>query len=156
MTAPRLEDQLCFQLYTASRLVVRAYQPVLARLGLTYPQYLVMLVLWEAADTGASPLSVGDLGERLLLDSGTLTPLLKRLERQGLVARRRDSDDERVVRVALTGAGGAMALDAEQVPVELVCAYGGDPRELLALRDEVRAFVGGLDEPRTGAAIASE
>jgi DNA-binding MarR family transcriptional regulator len=150
MPAPRLRDQLCFQLYTASRLVVRAYQPVLARLGLTYPQYLVMLVLWEADDAGTDALSVGDLGERLWLDSGTLTPLLKRLEKQGFVERRRATHDERVVLVAPTDTGRALARDAEQVPVELVCAYGGNPRDLVALREGVRAFVGGLHEPITG------
>jgi len=156
MSTPRLGDQLCFQLYTASRLVVRAYQPILARLGLTYPQYLVMMVLWEADDAGRGALSMGQLGERLWLDSGTLTPLLKRLEKQGFVERRRGTDDERVVLVAPTDLGRALATDAAQVPVELVCAYAGDPRDLMALRDEVRALVGGLHEPVTGDLSAIE
>ena len=95
--APRLtkvEEHLCFALHTASRAFTRAYAPLLAPLGLTYPQYLVMVVLWEA-----DGLSVGELGGRLGLDSGTLTPLLKRLERQGFVERRRDAGDERSVRL---------------------------------------------------------
>ena len=86
MTTPRLDDQLCFALYAANRLVARSYKPVLLKLGLTYPQYLVMLVLWEQDDR-----AVHELGELLQLDSGTLTPLLKRLETSGLVSRQRDS-----------------------------------------------------------------
>src|SRR5512141_147840 len=92
-----LEDQLCFALYNASRALTRAYAPLLAPLGVTYPQYLVLLVLWER-----DGLPVKELGERLTLDSGTLTPLLKRLEHQGLVERRRGEDDERIVRIHLT------------------------------------------------------
>ena len=102
----RLDDQLCFALYSASHLMTRAYRPMLAAIGLTYPQYLAMLVLWEADD-----LTVGALGERLFLDSGTLTPLLKRLEALGHVERRRDPADERQVRVRLTESG--RALEAE-------------------------------------------
>src|SRR5882757_10042551 len=88
----RLDQQLCFPLYAAANAICRAYSSLLEPLGLTYPQYLVMLVLWESA-----PLSVGQVGDRLLLDSGTLTPLLKRLESAGLVKRERDPDDERRV-----------------------------------------------------------
>src|ERR1700730_17814752 len=96
-----LDRQLCFALYTASRAVVRSYAPLLEDAGLTYPQYITMLVLWEAPER---PRSVGELGERLHLDSGTLTPLLKRLESTGHVSRSRDGQDERRVRVTLTGA----------------------------------------------------
>src|SRR5689334_3776194 len=88
-----LDEQLCFALYDASRALIRAYGPLLDRLGLTYPQYITMLALWESEE----PMSVGALGARLHLDSGTLTPLLKRLEQLGLVERRRDSADERRV-----------------------------------------------------------
>src|SRR5215475_2260611 len=100
----QLDEQLCFALYSASRAVIRAYAPLLQPLGLSYPQYLVLLVLWER--DGAS---VKQLGERLALDSGTLTPLLQRLEHQGLVERRRGSDDERVVRIHLTAAARCAA-----------------------------------------------
>lgn len=117
--APRLEEQLCFALYSASRAFTRAYQPLLEPLGLTYPQYLVMLVLWEG-----EPLSVSELGARLALDSGTLTPLLKRLEHAKLVQRRRAPTDERVVVVSLTGAGQALRQRAGGIPVELACRAG--------------------------------
>lgn len=106
----RLDGQLCFLLYAGSRAMTRAYQPMLRELQLTYPQYLVLMVLWEwAAQPPAEP-TVTALGKRLRLDSGTLTPLLKRLEQQGLVSRLRDTDDERRVLVAATAAG--LALEA--------------------------------------------
>lgn len=117
--ATRLEDQLCFALYSASRAFTRAYQPLLEPLGLTYPQYLVMLVLWEG-----EPLSVSELGARLGLDSGTLTPLLKRLEQAKLVKRRRAVEDERVVVVSLSAAGLALHARARGIPVELACRAG--------------------------------
>ncbi len=142
--APRLADQLCFQLYTASRLVVRAYGPVLKRLGLTYAQYLVMLVLWERDDRGDTPAAVGELGRALALDSGTLTPLLKRLEARGLVRRTRDEVDERVVRATLTQAGRALAAPAAEVPVELLQAWPGDTETLSTLRTHVAGFVSAL------------
>ena len=137
----RLDDQLCFALYSASRAVTRAYAPLLQPLGLTYPQYLVLLVLWER--DGAS---VKQLGERLALDSGTLTPLLQRLESQGLVERRRGDDDERVVRIHLTAAGRALRSKARKIPVELACRAGYDlasdraVRDLARLRDELTAL----------------
>lgn len=135
--ALRLEAQLCFALYSASRAVTRAYQPLLEPLGLTYPQYLVMLVLWEGA-----AVSVSELGERLELDSGTLTPLLKRLEASGYVLRRRDRQDERVVRVTLTARGTSLGELARQVPVELARRAGFTaPRnqaELARLRESLR------------------
>lgn len=107
-----LNNQLCFALYAASRAMTRAYQPMLQELGITYPQYLVLLVLWEwdMLDEGAGDFdaSVGALGRRLKLDSGTLTPLLKRMELHGLLQRQRGSRDERVTEVALTDAGRAL------------------------------------------------
>ena len=112
----RLDQQLCFPLYAASNLMTRLYRPLLDELGLTYPQYLAMLVLWEA-----SPCTVSALGERLLLDSGTLTPLLKRLETAGLVRRTRDATDERRVLVSLTDNGLALRARADGVPHRLVC-----------------------------------
>jgi DNA-binding MarR family transcriptional regulator len=106
-----LRQQLCLPLYAASRALIRAYGPLLETLGLTYPQYLVMLALWEE-----SPLQLKDLGERLHLDSGTLTPLLKRLEGAGLVIRRRDDADERRLFLELTQKGRALRSKAEAIP----------------------------------------
>ena len=103
--ALQLDNQLCFKLYAASRAVTRAYKPMLEQLGLTYPQYLAMLVLWEWHDTPPATPTVKALGERLLLDSGTLTPLLKRLQQLGLLLRQRASHDEREVHLCLTAAG---------------------------------------------------
>ncbi|WP_323846964.1 MarR family transcriptional regulator [Microbulbifer magnicolonia] len=104
-----LNRQLCFALYAASRAMTRAYQPMLQDLGITYPQYLVLLVLWEWDELGEEvDTSVGALGQRLMLDSGTLTPLLKRLEQRGLVSRKRAPRDERVTLVAVTEAGRAL------------------------------------------------
>jgi DNA-binding MarR family transcriptional regulator len=139
--ALRLDQQLCFALYAASRAMVRAYGPLLAPLGVTYPQYLVMLVLWER-----DGLSVSQLGERLALDSGTLTPLLKRLEALGLGTRRRGADDERVVHLDLTAAGRALRAKAKAVPAQVACRVGYDVtregalRELAALRESLLAL----------------
>lgn len=135
MSHLRLDDQLCFALYAASRRVVQAYQPLLAPLGLTYPQYLVMLVLWE--EDGAS---VKRLGERLQLDSGTLTPLLKRMEAAGLLTRARDRADERVVRIRLTAEGRALEARAAGVPKALLCRTDVSPAALAALRDALHAL----------------
>ena len=111
----KLEHQLCFPLYAASNLLTRLYRPLLSELQLTYPQYLVMLVLWERA-----PQAVGEIGERLYLDSGTLTPLLKRMEANGLITRRRDARDERRVQIALTEAGEALRARAARVPLAMI------------------------------------
>src|SRR5215468_6956027 len=127
-----LDNQLCFLLYGASRAVTQMYQPLLEPLGLTYSQYLVMLVLWE--EDGAS---VGRLCERLYLDSGTLTPLLKRLEAAGLVERERSSDDERVVLIHLTGTGKRLKRNAVGVPEALLCRVGLPIPELVRLRGEL-------------------
>jgi len=141
-----LDQQLCFALYNASRAVIRAYGPLLEPLGLTYPQYLVMLILWEEKS-----LSVKALGERLALDSGTLTPLLKRLEQRGLVTRQRDTEDERVVRISLTPDGQKLRAKARRVPTELACRTGFDLTEererarLVRLREELAALAARLD-----------
>jgi len=133
--ALRLDRQLCFALYAASGLVTRAYRPLLEPLGLTYPQYLVMLVLWERA-----PRTVGELGAELGLDSGTLTPLLKRMESAGLVRRERDPSDERRVQITLTEAGGALHDRALAIPETLACALALDPAELGDLRATLQDF----------------
>ena len=109
--ALRLDNQLCFALYSASLAMTKLYKPLLDELGLTYPQYLAMLALWEE-----DGLSVSQLGERLRLDSGTLTPLLKRLEAQGLVSRLRAVEDERRVHLMLTAAGRKLRARAEKIP----------------------------------------
>ena len=114
-----LDSQLCFALYRANRAVVRSYRPLLAELGLTYPQYLVMLVLWEADE----PVPLKFIDSRLGLDSGTLTPLLKRLEKQGYVERRRDPKDERRTLVSLTADGDALRSRAECIPAAMAEAY---------------------------------
>lgn len=127
-----LRRQVCFALYAASRAVTDVYRPILDALGLTYPQYLVLLVLWardEAAPT------VSELGAELRLDSGTLSPLLKRLEVAGLVARHRSADDERRVRITLTDAGRALQERAGDVPHRVAAATGLTLDELVALRD---------------------
>lgn len=126
----RLDRQVCFALYAASRAVTQAYVPLLAPLGLTYPQYLVMLALWEE-----DGLPVGHIGGRLELDSGTLTPLLKRLEAAKLVRRKRDSADERVVRIHLTPAGQALKERAVGIPEALACRLGAKKAELARLRE---------------------
>ncbi|HEX5377152.1 MAG TPA: MarR family transcriptional regulator [Phenylobacterium sp.] len=133
--ALRLDRQLCFALYAASGLVTRAYRPLLEPLGLTYPQYLAMLVLWEA-----SPRSVGELGEALGLDSGTLTPLLKRMAAAGLVTRTRDPADERRVLIGLTDQGQALRDRAATIPETLACALPMPAAELVELRTTLQDF----------------
>ncbi len=124
-----LDQQLCFALYSASRAFTQLYRPFLDELGLTYPQYLVMLVLWER-----EKISVKDLGTELSLDSGTLSPLLKRLQSAGLLARQRSTEDERSVEVALTGRGRELREDARTIPGRMLAASGLDPDELVELR----------------------
>jgi MarR family transcriptional regulator, organic hydroperoxide resistance regulator len=136
----RLDQQLCFPLYAAANAIGRAYRPLLEPLGLTYPQYLVMLVLWESA-----PLSVGELGTQLLLDSGTLTPLLKRLESAGLVQRQRDPEDERRVVIDLKAAGRQLKAKARAVPEALACRLLATPIDALRLRKDLRALLAALE-----------
>jgi DNA-binding MarR family transcriptional regulator len=114
-----LERQVCFALVVASRSVLSLYRPVLEPMGLTHPQYLVMLALWER-----SPRSLRELSEVLRLDPGTLSPLVKRLERSGLVTRARDAQDERVLALTLTDAGRALRVEAEKVPAQIVARLG--------------------------------
>ncbi|MFF7154230.1 MarR family transcriptional regulator [Streptomyces sp. NPDC008139] len=119
-----LDDQLCFALYAASRAVTSRYRPLLDELGLTYPQYLVLLVLWQHGDV-----PIKDVGAALQLDYGTLTPLIKRLEAAGLVRRERSAEDERTVRVILTERGDALRDRARDVPPAIGAAMGLSPRE---------------------------
>ena len=131
----RLADQLCFSLYAASRAMTATYGPLLAPLGLTYPQYLVMLVLWET-----DGVAVKSIGEALALDSGTLTPLLKRLESQGLVRRERSTTDERVVVVFLTADGKKLKVRARAIPEKLLACTGARADDIAKLRDELHAL----------------
>jgi DNA-binding MarR family transcriptional regulator len=140
MAAPRLDEQLCFALYTASRLVIRSYRPLLDELGITYPQYLVMMVLWQAVDEGSGPQTVGGLGARLHLDSGTLTPLLKRLEHLGFIRRERSLADERQVLVSATEEGAALAERAGPMRAQLMCEFGGELADLRVLRSALRGL----------------
>jgi DNA-binding MarR family transcriptional regulator len=140
-----LSEQLCFSLYSASHAMTRAYRPRLDALGLTYPQYLVMLVLWEG-----DGLPVRVLGERLGLDSATLTPLLKRLEAQGIVTRRRDTADERVVRIDLTEEGRAMREKARRIPLEIGHATGMDLPDIVELRSTLKRLAAALEQSTTG------
>jgi MarR family transcriptional regulator, organic hydroperoxide resistance regulator len=136
-----LDQQLCFALYAASNRIQRLYRPLLDSIGLTYPQYLVMLVLWQHGER-----SVGELGQALHLDSGTLTPLLKRLEAAGLVERARSQEDERRVVVQLTESGRTLRARAVGFPSSVACATTLSPQKLVRLRDEVKCLLRALGE----------
>ena len=131
--APPLAEQLCFDLYAASRAVTAAYRPALTELGITYPQYLVLIVLWEH-----DSLTVRELGEELRLDHGTLTPLLKRMEAGGFVERRRDNVDERFVVVSLAGKGEALRQHAERIQCDMKDQLGLDAQEFEDLQTTLR------------------
>lgn len=140
-----LDEQICFPIYAASNLLQRLYRPLLEPLGLTYAQYLVMLVLWESDDVPVKALS-----ERLLLDSGTLSPLLKRLEAQRLVHKQTDATDRRIMRIGLTSRGRALREDAVRVPETLACRVLGDggPEaavRFLELRAQMKSLVTELE-----------
>ncbi len=131
----RLEDHLCFAVYAANHAFTAAYKPLLEPLGLTYPQYAVLLVLWER-----DGLNVKEIGARLHLDSGTLTPLLKRMEGAGLVRRERDAADERNLRVLLTEAGRGLQGEAVRIREHLGCALGESEEAIGALRTSLAAM----------------
>jgi DNA-binding MarR family transcriptional regulator len=138
----QLDNQLCFALYSASLAMTKVYKPLLEAIGLTYPQYLVMLVLWEQ-----DGLPVSGIGERLSLDSGTLTPLLKRLETAGLLSRRRSAADERRVLVSLTRAGRLLKTRAAAIPGCILQASQCALPELSALTRQVQALRDQLAHP---------
>jgi DNA-binding MarR family transcriptional regulator len=133
----KLENQLCFAIVTAARNVVSIYRPVLEPLGLTHPQYLVMLALWERA-----PLTLGELADALALEPASASPLVKRLEAQGLVHRDRRSDDERRLAIGLTADGLALRERALDVPEQIMERVGLDAERLAAIRDALGPFVG--------------
>ena len=142
----RLDRQVCFALSVAARSVVALYRPVLEPMGLTHPQYLVMLALWER-----SPRSVKDLSATLALDPGTLSPLLKRLESAGLVCRGRDPADERVLAVTLTDAGARLREEAEKVPPQIVARLGMEISELEEVHATLtRLIAAARDDPGDG------
>ncbi|KRC53354.1 MULTISPECIES: MarR family winged helix-turn-helix transcriptional regulator [unclassified Nocardioides] len=139
-----LAEQLCFSLYTAQRLVTAAYRPLLDALDLTYSQYVAMLVLWESA-----PLTMGELGTRLGLDYGTVTPLVKRLEAAGLVVRSRSTEDERTVHVAPTDAGHELRAKAVGIPDSIAEVMALEPAEFATLKESLEhlsANVAGSNE----------
>ena len=131
----RLDNQICFAVYSAAHAFNRVYKPLLDRLGLTYPQYLVMLVLWER-----DGVPLRDIGEKLFLDSGTLTPLLKRLEAAQLVRRTRSTEDERQVLIALTPQGHALKEKARAVPQSILAASDCSAAQLVAMKNEIVAL----------------
>ena len=132
---PPLVDQLCFDLYAASRAVTAAYRPALSELGLTYPQYLVLIVLWEREGR-----TVRDIADALRLDHGTLTPLLRRMESAGLVARRRDHDDERFVVISLTAKGNDLRTHATRIQCDMKKALALDEQEFADLQRTLRTI----------------
>jgi len=138
-----LEKQLCFRLYSLSKLMNRLYTPVLKELSLTYPQYLVMLVLWEEK---AKPISIKVLGEKLDLDSGTLSPLLKRMEKQSFITRTRKKTDERSVEVTLTKEGKALRAKAEHIPADMFAVTGLSIEQLKGLTLQLDQLLVTLNE----------
>lgn len=135
----KLENQICFPVYAASRLITREYQPYLEELGLTYPQYLVLLVLWEQDE-----LTVNDIAKKLILNTNTLTPLLKRMEAQGLLTRVRSRQDERKVIVCLTEAGQETQAKAAGIPERLVTGLSGGPMtsaDVIQLKQQLDSLV---------------
>lgn len=139
-----LDEFLCFAVYSLGHAFTRAYKPLLEALGLTYPQYVAMVVLWEHDDR-----TVSELGDKLHLDSGTLTPLLKRLEAAGLVQRERDTEDERQVRIRLTKAGLALKEKARAIPEALLCATGRPRPELRTLNEQLLRLRDQLNQAET-------
>jgi MarR family transcriptional regulator, organic hydroperoxide resistance regulator len=134
-----LDNQFCFALYSASLAMTKTYKPLLDKLGLTYPQYLVMLVLWQE-----DGLLVKTIGEKLFLDSGTLTPLLKRLEASGFIVRARDLEDERQVRITLTREGRALKRRAQEIPQQVLCASGQSEQAVASLRAQLATIRDGM------------
>lgn len=140
----KLENQLCFPVYAASRLITREYQPFLDKLGITYPQYLVLMVLWEN-----NLMTVNDIAKKLILNTNTITPLLKRMESMGIIVRQRSNEDERKVMVSLSEKGMQMRDNAASVPLELVQKIinkNMDVNQLLELRDTLNLLIDTLNK----------
>lgn len=140
----KLENQLCFPVYAASRLITREYQPYLDKLGITYPQYLVLMILWEK-----DGLPVNDIAKKLILNTNTVTPLLKRLEQQGLLERKRSSEDERQVLVKLTNEGKMLREDAVLIPQVLADKLINGPlrvEQLIKLKENLGSLINFLEK----------
>ncbi|MDF3840298.1 MarR family transcriptional regulator [Pseudomonas citronellolis] len=135
----KLDNQLCFALYSTSLQMTKVYKPLLQQLGLTYPQYIAMLVLWEQ-----DGITVGEISARMLTDPGSLTPLLKRLEGEGLITRKRSASDERVVELRLTDKGRELRQQAESIPACILAASGLSLEELSRLKNELVELRGSL------------
>lgn len=140
--ALKLENQLCFPLYAASREVIKRYRPFLTALDLTYTQYITMMVLWEVRSISAK-----ELGQKLFLDSGTLTPVLKSLETKGLIKRSRSTEDERVLLVTITSKGEELKQQAISIPGQLTQCISLDPSEAMQLYQLLHKVLGTLQEP---------
>lgn len=138
---PKLENQICFPLYVIAKEITGLYRPFLDELGITYPQYLVMMILWDG-----DGLTVTHIGEKLFLDSGTLTPLLKRLESKGFISRKRKKEDERVVEVFLDEAGKQLQQKACEIPGKIQEKLGIQPEELLHLKDTVLKILNKIEK----------
>lgn len=135
----KLDNQICFPVYAASRLIIREYQPYLDKLGITYPQYLVMLVLWEN-----DGMPVNDIAQKLILNTNTVTPLLKRMETMGLISRIRSEEDERKVIVRLTANGSVMKEDASHIPFSLMAGISPEEvnvEELIGLKNKLQEWI---------------
>lgn len=137
----KLDNQLCFPLYVIAKEITGLYRPFLDELGITYPQYLVMMILWEH-----DGLPVNSIGEKLYLDSGTLTPLLKRLEAKGFISRKRKKEDERVVEVFITESGKALQLKACEIPGKLMRKIDAAPEDWIALKESVQKILNKIEK----------
>jgi DNA-binding MarR family transcriptional regulator len=137
----KLDNQLCFPLYVIAKEMTGLYRPFLDELDITYPQYLVMMVLWEH-----DGLPVSSIGEKLYLDSGTLTPLLKRLEAKGFISRKRKKEDERVVEVFITESGKALQLKACEIPGKLLKKIDAAPEDWIALKESVQKILNKIEK----------
>jgi DNA-binding MarR family transcriptional regulator len=143
--ALHLEKQFCFSLYSLSRRVIQSYTPLLKPLDLTYPQYLVLLVLWQQLENGINTISVSKLTKELKLDTGTVTPLLKRMENKDLLSRTRSKKDERIVMVELSTKGLALREQAKVIPQSLLCQSTAEPKKVIELRDQLQQMLALLD-----------
>jgi DNA-binding MarR family transcriptional regulator len=137
----KLEQQLCFPIYALSRQITALYRPLLDKLDLTYPQYLVMLLLWDK-----NKISIKEIGEKLLLDTGTLTPLLKRLEQKKYLTRKRSEEDERIVLIELTGSGQKLKYSAAGIPGALFCALDITENEMVSLQQKLTGILNTINK----------
>jgi DNA-binding MarR family transcriptional regulator len=135
----RLDNQLCFPVYAASRLIIREYQPLLDKLGITYPQYLVLMVLWET-----DKITVNEISQKLILNNNTITPLLKRMEQQGIIKRQRSESDERKVNIELSKKGKQMKTEAARIPEKLAASLISETlkiEELIDLKNKLDSLI---------------